>query len=422
MRSGGPHPRSSRLGVGALRSTATVPLKVGAALSWSPHLYVRQAHQQGIPTRHALQALAQARRVQEKGLAAVLSLNHLALMTGVSREFLFRIVSRADDTTAYRHFNMKKRSPKNGYRRIHVPHPGLCRVQRWIVENILSRLPVHSQAYAYVRGRLNPVFECANIHCGAKWLVRLDIENFFDSISEASVYKIYKDFGYSNLVSFELARISTWTHEPNQVDGPYALSERRRRYRYGTRWIRTSTYGPYGDNHIGSLPQGAPTSPALANFYCRELDEKLKQLAHSHGFVYSRYSDDIYFSAIDSSRPLINELVQAASSMAWEYRLKLNVKKTRISPPGARKIVLGLLVDGTRPRLSKHTRAKIRQHIYSLGHDPIGHTIARRFSSVWALVRHVRGVVEFAASIEPDLGLNYRSELTKVIDKIRSIH
>ena len=78
-------------------------------------------------------------------------------------------------------------------------------------------------------------------------------------------------------------------------------------------------------------------------------------------------------------------------------------RKTTIVPPGSKKIVLGLNVDSEQPRLAKHTRDSIRQHLYYLEKmDPVQHAFNRQFDSVWGLKMHLRGLIDYANMVEPD--------------------
>lgn len=412
---------------------------------WPPQSYLKEARRRRVPEADAQACLSEAHQVQLLGLPAILSLEHLAQLSGVGRAFLERIVHREAGTAAYRSFNMKKRGSVRGYRRIHVPHPALRRVQSWLVKHLLHPIRPHSCAYGYVKGLKDPIVNCARLHCGASWLVRMDIEEFFHSISEVEVFRFFSSLGYCALVSFELARLCTWDHEPNQVDGTstqarsvrrivrrargvgpganalWPLARSRKRYLDGSRWLREpgSARGPYGGLRIGSLPQGAPTSPMLANLIFSDIDMALMDLADSMGFCYNRYADDLFFSAASATRTKVQSLRRAVSNALRVKRLRLASAKTHVSPPGARKVVLGLLVDGDHPRLTRETRASIRQHIHSIGRHPELHRGRRNFSSVWALIQHVRGLVGFAASVQPALGEKYNAQLALALQRHR---
>ena len=151
------------------------------------------------------------------------------------------------------------------------------RLQRWINQNILSLKPPHRASFAYHRD--GGVLRAAQIHCRCKWLVKLDIRDFFDSVKERQVYRVFRSLGYGALLSFELARICTRRPEHNRLGEP-------------------ASYGVpvYRKGAEGRLPQGAPTSPALANLAVSNLDERLQAIANARGWTYTRYADDLAFS------------------------------------------------------------------------------------------------------------------------------
>ena len=98
----------------------------------------------------------------------------------------------------------------------------------------------------------------------------------------------------------------------------------------------------------------------------------------------------------------------AAVAFIWELKQLLmrvgfrpNIKKTAIVPPGARKIVLGVLVDGSKPRLTREFRSKLRQHLYYLETlGPIEHAKSRNFETVWGMRRHIRGLIDYANMVD----------------------
>ncbi|TGN09656.1 hypothetical protein EHS11_11215 [Leptospira ilyithenensis] len=94
-----------------------------------------------------------------------------------------------------------------GLRWIYIPNPQLNSLQYWIQKNILATRTPHFASQAYTKG--NSVKKNASIHCNSEWMVKIDIKNFFESISELKLYKVFLNLGYSKLVSFCLARICT---------------------------------------------------------------------------------------------------------------------------------------------------------------------------------------------------------------------
>src|SRR5882724_8848962 len=165
---------------------------------WSPLKYLREGKAAGRSEELLQAALEQARRVQTKGMAAVITLAHLAKETDTSYRYLQRIVVRRHDP--YRVFAITKRP--TGYRTICVPEPPLLHVQRWLHRYVLSTVTPHGASHAYFKG--SSPQRCAAVHSGSRWLVKLDIRQFFESISEIQVFQLFHTLGYEPLVSFEL--------------------------------------------------------------------------------------------------------------------------------------------------------------------------------------------------------------------------
>ena len=354
---------------------------------WAPHSYRREATFRGVSDDVADAALKQTNRLHDAGLPSVLTLGHFAFHTGIPYAFLRAAVSRRLPA-AYRVFSIRKRS--GGKRYINVPCPRLRLAQKWIDRFILPGIQVSPHSYAFDRGC--SIVDCASQHLRCRWLVKVDLRDFFESLSEIQAYRVFHSAGYGKLISFQMARLCT---NVLRADGKrYTMSHWRAR---GFSRIRE-----YASTHLGHLPQGAPTSPKLANLIVRPLDREIASIAHERGLVYTRYADDITLStASEYSRSQAQELVRSIYSMLPRYGLRPNPQKAQIIPPGARKIVLGLLVEGDRPRLSKRFRRKLECHMYYSAKDPVGHAQRRGFDSVLGLRNHIGGLLVFATHVDP---------------------
>jgi len=271
------------------------------------------------------------------------------------------------------------------------------KAQRVISKHILNNISPHSASVAYSPG--SSIYQAASIHCGSRWLIKLDIRNFFESISERSVYIVFRQAGYPALLSFEMARICT------RVIPRGNLSP-------NSRWVSDRVYrgkiADYRSLGIGSLPQGAPSSPMLANLVSRDLDKEVANIADSYGLEYTRYADDITLSTPKGfSRKKASRVIQSVYGVMRKYGLEPNATKASVSPPGSRKIVLGLLVNGDYPRLTKEFKARLDQHLYFClkeGHGPVKHMKVKEFSSVLGFKNHLRGLVMYAKQVEPKYG------------------
>lgn len=366
---------------------------------WSSQSYKKQGLEKERPEALLDDAITQSELVMHSGknLPSILSLNHLAKRTGVEYEWLRGFVMRRSmdgggPIDSYDKFSIRKRS--GGRRFIHVPTPKLMHTQRWINEHILKNLPLHPASHAFSRG--NSIQKCATRHCGAKWLIKIDIADFFGSISEIQVFRVFNSLNYQPLVAFELARLCTV--------GTSWPSRRSMLPQWRTRKVNKSI-PTYHRELLGYLPQGAPTSPLLANLVMQGCDQSLQVLAQRFGLAYTRYSDDLGFSTKNKSfgrtqaRKFIFEAYKILSQSGFRPRLR----KTTIVPPGGKKVILGLNVDSEMPRMSKSMRDRIRQHLYFLEKlGPVEHAINREFDSVWGLKAHLRGLIDFANMIEED--------------------
>jgi hypothetical protein len=274
----------------------------------------------------------------------------------------------------------------------------LLKAQRWIHNNVLKLGTFHEASCAYEPG--SKIAEAAKLHCDARWMVKLDIKNFFESITEQKVYKVFRSFGYQPLVAFELARICTRTR------------------RGSVRRTNPSSHSitEYDDTRLGHLPQGAPTSPLLANIVVYGLDVALSKLAAKYDMVYTRYADDITFSTSTVAWSKVNaiELLRQGHEVLRSHGFRPNHAKAHIVPPGSRKIMLGLAVGDSVPRLTRDFKNKLRAHIYYLrrfqGNGILPHQ-KLGFDSILGLQRHVFGLAYFAKGIEREWGESRLMEL-----------
>lgn len=359
---------------------------------WSPQLYKQEGLEKGGSEELLETAIAQSNKVIHSlnALPSILSLKHLAERTGVSHKELRALVNRSNHE-AYRKFSIQKRS--GGRRFIHVPTPKLMHVQRWLNEYVLKRIPVHPASHAFTAG--SSIKKCALKHCGARWLIKLDITDFFESVSEIQVFRLFKEFGYQPLTSFELGRLCT---APTSWRSPRIL------YRQWHAWQRNEIIPEYDEKLLGYLPQGAATSPLISNLVMRECDEKLSLIAKKYALTYTRYSDDLSFSTRSKAfnRGNAKDVVFEVYKVLSEAGYRPQYRKTKIIPPNSKKIILGLNVDGAEPRLQKEYKDKIRQHLYYI--EKLGvseHVTNRGFDSIWGFKSHLKGMIDYANMIEP---------------------
>ena len=368
---------------------------------WPSAKYWFQGRKENVPEHLIKEGMERALPPQRKNLPAILDLAHLASMSNTHVDVLKAIVRR--HSNPYRAYAIHKH---NGRKRwLASPIGDLRVVQSWLHKNLLSLVHHPQNSYAYWPS--SSTMFAAECHVGCAWLIKIDVERFFDSISEIQVYHVFRHLGYPALVSFQVARLCTRVLpidglNPGAVYGRYLYSNN-----YWSVKIQDSgeRYKKYSDSHrrIGSLPQGAPTSPLLAELATLRLDNDLEALCGKYQLSYTRYADDLIFSTQtkDFSRREAAKFIKEAYDCLFRYGLRPNHSKTTVVPPGSRKVVLGLLVDAERPRLTKDFRDKVRLHLYySKKFGPQEHANGREFETVIGLKNHLLGLISYATSVD----------------------
>jgi RNA-directed DNA polymerase len=229
----------------------------------------------------------------------------------------------------YRYRIQSKRS--GGVRLIESPKSELKELQRWIVSAILNRIPVHPAAHGFAKGR--SIVSFASPHAGKNVLLRLDLHNFFPAFPAARVQAFFRTLGYPEHVADRLGGICTntvpryvWNSRPIEFDMK--------------QWREARVL--YARPH---LPQGAPTSPPLANLMAFRLDCRMTGLAKSANAVYTRYADDLAFSGGEEFSRVVERFSAHVAAIAIEEGFSVNHHKTRIKRSGARQRLAGIVVN-----------------------------------------------------------------------------
>ncbi|MBC3918613.1 RNA-directed DNA polymerase [Undibacterium sp. CY18W] len=216
-----------------------------------------------------------------------------------------------------------------GWRLLEIPKSRLRNIQRKILQQILNRLPPHAAAQAFQQGRSS--ISHAALHTGQRVVVRLDLKDFFTSIPGSRLHALFAKLGYPDKVAGTLARLCS-NRTPTSI-------------------VRDKAGGPLtsvSSSHLlrsPHLPQGAPTSPALANLCAYRLDIRLQTLAESIQACYSRYADDLTFSGDEAFEQSLTRFIPQVAAIVLEEGFVLNYKKTRIMRAATRQQVTGIVVN-----------------------------------------------------------------------------
>lgn len=293
-------------------------------------------------------------RFPDGGPPAIISLEHFCLLTGLTIEAVFGITNSAH--AFYRSFNVRKAN--GGNRRIDAPLPTALLAQRWILSNILEKKECHPAAKAYVKGQ--SIRTNARFHRAQKYVLKVDVSNFFGSIKEYHIYEIFRGFGYTKPVSTGLSKICCLN---------------------------------------GSLPQGAATSGYLSNILLSEFDDQMLKFCRDRNLRYTRYADDIAISGDKIDR---DEMIEAISSLFKPLSLRINHGKTKLIPQSGRQKIAGVVVND-KLSVQKDYRRGIRQaHYFIMKHGIFGHARFVKEKDPKALLERIIGQISHTLFIRKD--------------------
>ncbi len=354
----------------------------------------KKAHQEAVAQRKATdivflgrgvsRGLADRRsnieRLQANGLPVLSSPAELATAIGISIGTLRWLSYHhpASKTSHYHSWKIAKRS--GGERTISRPHKKLENAQRWILENVLGKLPPHEAAHGFVPGR--STLSGAVTHVGAKVLVNVDLQDFFPTIDFARVAGLFRGFGSSPAVATSLALLTT--------EAP------RRMIRSGSETLHVAV----GNR---SLPQGACTSPAISNLISQRMDKRLSGMANSIGWCYTRYADDLSLSCTEHEDKVAYVMARVRH-LTGEEGFQIKEAKTRVLRRSTQQSVTGIVIND-RPSIDRKTIRQLRAILHRAKSEGlekqnrIGHT---NFGG-W-----VAGMIAYVEMVNPQQGRKLR--------------
>jgi retron-type reverse transcriptase len=274
-----------------------------------------------------------------------------------------------------------------GQRTLSAPHRSLAAAQQWILNNILSKLPVEPAAQGFIAGR--SILTNAAAHAQQQVVVNMDLENFFPSISFPRVRSVFQRLGYSPAVATTLALLCT--------ECP------RREVLFSGQKYYVAT-GPRG------LPQGACTSPALSNQVARRLDKRFQGIAAKLGIRYTRYADDITFSGDGNLAERVGYVMARIRHISQDEGFAVNKNKSRVLRRSTAQVVTGLVVNDS-PGVPRDEIRRLRAILHrakTQGLDAQNRQNHPHFRQ-W-----LQGMIAYVAMSRPEVGAKLRNELNQL--------
>lgn len=323
-----------------------------------------------IPQKHVQVLLNYAQNLNAQDLPIIYDVEHLSRLVGYNKIFLYSLSNGTNKF--YRRFSIPK---NNGDQRIiNEPYPSLKEIQKWILDNILVKVPVSRYAKAYLKGKT--IIDNVKFHKAQPIVLKLDVENFFDSIGIVDVVTLFMKMGYTKKLSVMLANLCCLENK---------------------------------------LPQGSPTSPYLSNLYCKGIDKRIGNYAIKLGLRYTRYSDDITISGRMSDSQ-IKQVINICTKVLIDNRLKLKESKTQILRRSNRQVVTGVVLN---EKISAGTKTKrdIRQSLFYIKKFGVESHIKHTNNEQARYLNHMLGRINWVLQLEKNNEefLGYKTFLSEVI-------
>lgn len=296
----------------------------------------------------------------------------LADILRCSEDLLPFLISHSDDVRQKR---IPKKNKKLGFRVVYKStHDNPIKAFKFYLNELYNPL---SCVHGFVPEK--NIATNAAVHLSQKYVLNIDIENFFESISDIDVCKAFEQLGFIPTIAQKLAKISTYK---------------------------------------GRLVAGFPTSPTIANIVCIDMDKALMTFCETNGLLYTRYADDISISG-----DVINVL-EKIETIINSFGFNLNNKKTRLFKKGQSQYVTGLTIsDPLYPRVPRRFKNKIRQKLYYMHKYGIFSYIEHMCSyydtneliyNCQKELRSIKGWIDFVHSIEPLLAHKYYQQYNEI--------
>ncbi|MDY7012579.1 MAG: reverse transcriptase domain-containing protein [Cyanobacteriota bacterium] len=327
-------------------------------------------------------------RLQSRQLPLLGNAEQIAAAMGISvGQLRFLAFNRKTSTTShYIRFNIPKKT--GGERLISAPMPRLKQAQHWILSNILEKIELHDDVHGFRRDR--SILTNAQPHVGAEVAINLDLKDFFPSISYRRVKGTFRAIGYSEAAATLFGLLCTEAETVRvELDGK-------------------TYYVALGERH---LPQGSPASPALSNILCRRLDRRLSAMATELGFTYTRYADDLTFSASGESLRQLCNLLRRTESIVAHEGFAINEDKTRIMRRKSSRVEVTGIVVNEFPNCDRQTLKRFRATLFQIERDGIEGKHWGNSSNVMAAIQ---GFANFVAMVNPEKGRPFQAQIQRI--------
>ncbi|WP_245991976.1 reverse transcriptase family protein [Mycetocola lacteus] len=253
--------------------------------------------------------------------------------------------------TKLHHYRYEWRSrPGRVPRLLEVPGQRLMYLQRQLIAEVYTDLPVHPAAHGFVSGR--SAITGAAVHAGSHVVIGMDLTTFFARVTRGQIHAGLCRQGWGEALVPILAGLGTHAVPPAVIRAMPPGGDP------GERQALAAAL------RIPHLPQGAPTSPLLANLAMHRLDERLTGWANAVGARYTRYADDLTFSGDTRLAARSDAFIRGVEAIVTDSGQRINPRKTRVRPRGTSQRVTGIVVN-EHPAMDRHAYDRLRAILHN---------------------------------------------------------
>ncbi len=282
-------------------------------------------------------------------------------------------------------------------RMLEVPKQNVKEIQRRLLAEIIDRIPPHAAVHGFRLGHSIRTF--AAPHVGRRVVLRMDLADFFPAVSLGRIQSLFRTAGYPERVAQMLAGVCTCV-TPVEVWQRPALDHLPRAARLHYERL-------YSRRH---LPQGAPTSPALANLAAFRLDCRLAALAEAAGATYTRYADDLAFSGDDDFARGVHRFRLHVAAITIDEGFAVNFRKTRIMRHAVRQRLAGIVVNA-HPNILRADYDRLKAILTNcVRHGPA----SQNREGHQDFAAHLLGRVAFVEMVNPQRGERLRELFRRI--------
>jgi RNA-directed DNA polymerase len=355
----------------------------------------------GVSTRHLNAHLSDKEKLASFNLPILDNPHDLASMLGIPSHTLRWMAFDACKSKYCLYYTFPISKKNGGERIISAPCLMLKQAQKKILRQIVDNMPCESAAHGFVKG-CSPLTN-AIPHVGKGTVINVDLKDFFPNIHLPMVAFVFTSYGYSPSIATILALVCTTrafatTKDPVTDEVSYIFNGKR------------------------ALPQGAPTSPGIANQIARRLDKRLQGFASKIGWTYTRYADDITFSGPKLARREAQKVLDSIVSYITDSGFKPHPEKRKIVTQGGRQRVTGYNVN-EKVSVPREYRQDVRRTLYFAQRntlieqhkEEIVRASAPHDLGKWLL--SLNGRIAFIRTAHSDLGRKLHRQLFSMIGK-----